>query len=58
MLGYHRADHLADPNELVVLGRYRASVSTEEWARLGLSQLKKIESVLEKSQRNEGASER
>jgi hypothetical protein len=32
----------------VVLARYLASVSAEEWARLGVGQLKKIKAALEK----------
>jgi O-methyltransferase involved in polyketide biosynthesis len=36
------------PTEEVVLARYLASVSEQEWARLGVGQLKKIKAALEK----------
>jgi hypothetical protein len=37
------------PSEDVVLARYLATVSVEEWTQLGVAQLKKIKAVLEKS---------
>ena len=39
-----------EPSEEVILARYLASVSAEEWARLGMPQLKKIKAPLGKSQ--------
>jgi hypothetical protein len=38
-----------EPTEEVVLARYLASVSEQEWERLGLPQLKKIRAALEKT---------
>jgi O-methyltransferase involved in polyketide biosynthesis len=38
-----------EPSEEVVLARYLASVSAEEWTRLGVAQLKRIKTALEKS---------
>ncbi len=40
----------SDEPEEVKLARHLASVSAEEWARLGVAQLKKIKAALEKSQ--------
>lgn len=37
-----------DEPPAVVLARYLASVNAEEWARLGMAQLKKIRAALEK----------
>ena len=36
-----------EPGEEIILARYLSSVSAEEWARLGVTQLKKIKAVLE-----------
>jgi hypothetical protein len=38
-----------EPSEEVVLAGYLMSVSEQEWARLGVAQLKKIKAALEKS---------
>jgi hypothetical protein len=37
-----------EPTEEVVLARYLVSVSEQEWARLGVAQLKKIRATLDK----------
>ena len=41
-----------EPSEDIVLARHLAAVSVEEWARLGVAQLKKIRAMLEKGKSN------
>ena len=41
-----KTQKLTEPGEEVILARYLASVSAEEWARLGLALLRKIRAAL------------
>jgi hypothetical protein len=48
-LGSQARTEQTKPSEEVVLARYLASVSTEEWARLGVAQLRKIRAAFGES---------